>query len=76
MKELKQEYEGREADLKDVLESKLVAKNTEVANIMTKLKKETEDLIDKHSKRLRALEKEYNELKKVLGQKTSLPEDI
>ena len=43
---------------------------------MQKLKKETEDLINKHDKRVKALEKEYNELRNVVGQKTSLPEDI
>ena len=76
MKEQKDEFEMREADMKDILETKLITKNKQVASLMDRLKKETESLIEKHDKRLKALQKQYNELKNVLGQKTSLPEDI
>lgn len=37
---------------------------------------ETEDLMRKNKERVSAIEKEYEELKRVINQKTSLPEDI
>ena len=76
MEQTKNEFETREEDLKELLESKLKAKNKEMSIILSKTKRQTDELVDRHERRVNALQKEYNELKRVIGQKTSLPEDI
>ena len=76
MQKIKEDSIEKEDELRANLNEKIIVKNKEIAKIAQKLKQETEDLLKKHKDRVIAIEKEYQELKRVINQKTSLPEDI
>ena len=73
MQQVKDDHEVREEEMKDILDSKLQNKNRQIARLTEKLKKETVELIRINTEKYDHLEKEYNELKNVVKQKTSLP---
>ena len=76
MEKLRDECHQREDELRANLNEKIVVKNKEIARFAERIKQETEELLRKHRDRVTAIEKEYEELKRVITQKTSLPEDI
>lgn len=51
-------------------------KNKEIAKYIEKLKAETDEVLRKNADNIRLIEKEYEELRNVTKQQTSLPEDI
>jgi hypothetical protein len=76
MEKIKEDARQREDDLRANLNERIIVKNKEMAKLSEKIKLETDELVRKNKQRINILEKEYEELKRVIKQRTSLPEDM
>lgn len=62
--------------MRTIFNEQIRIKNAEIGRFSEKITEQVEDMIQKHNSRVELVEKEYHELKRIVKERTSLPEDV